>query len=342
MISRVLNFFNFATQPKPTIYDLEAKVLKYSGLELNRDLFVYDVPIEMNNKTYKIHTYRCGDHNTEELVLLHGYAGTSALYYPMLKELSEKYKVYCIDFIGMGLSSKEKFECQNTDETLDFLVGSIEKWRQEVGIEKFHLAGHSFGGYISGQYAARYPDKVKKLSLLSPVGFTKHDQELTIEHILEKSGFWRKMFINYVMNAWKNGVTPHSFLHNNPTIGKYLIGRYLGRLFTKESEEAEHVKEFMIEMLNLPLGAEPAIHHILKPPRAAAHFPLEEFIENMKMPIDCYFGEHDYMDTTGAERVKNRGKKIDFAFKVVPGAAHQLTMQNPLNLAKQLIDGYQF
>jgi len=219
----------------------------------------------------------------------------------------------------------------------------VSRWRQEVGIEKFHLAGHSFGGYISGQYAARYPDKVKKLSLMSPVGFTKHDKEYTIEEILEGAGFWRRKIFTYVLNAWNNGVTPQSFLHNNPTIGKYLIQKYLTRMFKKENEEeARNIEEFMLEMLNLPLGAEPAIHHILKPPRAAAHFPLEEFIEDLKMPIDCYFGERDYMDTTGAKRVWNRKKKTDFEFKIVPGAAHQLTMQNPTNLAMQLIDGFQF
>ena len=39
-----------------------------------------------------------------------------------------------------------------------------------MGLETFFLAGHSFGGYISGNYALRHPQRVKKLLLLSPLG----------------------------------------------------------------------------------------------------------------------------------------------------------------------------
>jgi pimeloyl-ACP methyl ester carboxylesterase len=34
----------------------------------------------------------------------------------------------------------------------------------------FYLAGHSFGGYIAGNYAVKYPQYIKKLLLISPIG----------------------------------------------------------------------------------------------------------------------------------------------------------------------------
>lgn len=34
----------------------------------------------------------------------------------------------------------------------------------------FYLAAHSYGGYIFGTYAAKYPQHIKKLLLLSPLG----------------------------------------------------------------------------------------------------------------------------------------------------------------------------
>ena len=34
----------------------------------------------------------------------------------------------------------------------------------------FVLVGHSYGGYISGTYAAKFPQHIKKLILLSPLG----------------------------------------------------------------------------------------------------------------------------------------------------------------------------
>jgi pimeloyl-ACP methyl ester carboxylesterase len=34
----------------------------------------------------------------------------------------------------------------------------------------FNMAGHSYGAYISAHYALKYPDKIKKLILVSPIG----------------------------------------------------------------------------------------------------------------------------------------------------------------------------
>ena len=42
-------------------------------------------------------------------------------------------------------------------------------------LRNFVLAGHSFGGFVSGHYACRYPQHVKKLLLLSPFGVPKRD-----------------------------------------------------------------------------------------------------------------------------------------------------------------------
>ena len=38
----------------------------------------------------------------------------------------------------------------------------------------FYLVGHSFGGYSVGHYAVKYPQHVKKLLLLSPIGIKYH------------------------------------------------------------------------------------------------------------------------------------------------------------------------
>ena len=47
----------------------------------------------------------------------------------------------------------------------------MENWRRAMGhLTGFYLAGHSFGGYIVGSYAAKYNKHIKKLILLSPVG----------------------------------------------------------------------------------------------------------------------------------------------------------------------------
>ena len=40
-------------------------------------------------------------------------------------------------------------------------------------LKGFILAGHSYGGYIAGNYALKYPSNIKKILFLSPIGITK-------------------------------------------------------------------------------------------------------------------------------------------------------------------------
>ena len=40
----------------------------------------------------------------------------------------------------------------------------------EEDFTNFYLAGHSFGGYLVGNYALQYPQHIKKLIMLSPIG----------------------------------------------------------------------------------------------------------------------------------------------------------------------------
>jgi pimeloyl-ACP methyl ester carboxylesterase len=54
---------------------------------------------------------------------------------------------------------------------IDYFTEYFEKWRIKMGIhEKFHLAGHSLGGYLVGNYVCKYPYNIKKLLLISPCG----------------------------------------------------------------------------------------------------------------------------------------------------------------------------
>ena len=65
------------------------------------------------------------------------------------------------------------------EQSISYFVEYLEKWRVEMGnIKDFYLAGHSFGGYIVGNYASKYHQYVRKLLLLSPIGVgSKFDKD---------------------------------------------------------------------------------------------------------------------------------------------------------------------
>lgn len=118
--------------------------------------------------------------DNQKLVLVHGFGGSSIIFYKLMKALSEKYHLIMVDIIGMGGSSRPVFQPESHVEAEEFLVNSFEIWRRKVEITDFILAGHSFGGYYTGLYTSHYPQHVKKLLLLSPIGVEEAPMNLTL------------------------------------------------------------------------------------------------------------------------------------------------------------------
>jgi pimeloyl-ACP methyl ester carboxylesterase len=104
---------------------------------------------------------------------VHGYGASGMIFYLILKRLSEKYHIVCLDLLGMGRSSRPRFRCRTAEEAEDFFVLSLEKWREEVGLDNLVLCSHSFGGYISGRYALRFSTHVKKIIFISSLGIDR-------------------------------------------------------------------------------------------------------------------------------------------------------------------------
>lgn len=53
------------------------------------------------------------------------------------------------------------------------MVDTVEGWRKAMNLnEKFTIAGHSYGGYISSFYTLNYSKYLKKTILISPIGST--------------------------------------------------------------------------------------------------------------------------------------------------------------------------
>ncbi len=332
-----------AASPLPQSWLFEEEVLKLSGLELHKELHVFDVTINFQGEEHKVHTYKCGDQNSEILVLVHGYGGSSLLYYPMLKKLSEKYKVYCIDLLGMGLSSRPEFKCQSTQETIDFFVESIELWREALAIEEFCLGGHSFGGYMSVHYSCKYHDRVKKLFLLSPVGVTKSQEEVNIEEFKKKLPWLRRQIFGMVQGMWESKTTPAEYYRKHSIIGNFLLKQYMTRQFGKEGKEEKLAKmliKYYTEILKLEGGSDRALYYVLRPPRMQAFEPAEDYIvENLKMPIVCYYGDRDWMDKTGSNRIFYSGSN-NFKIEQVSDSGHQITMHNPEEMASHLVSEF--
>ena len=112
------------------------------------------------------------------LVMLHGYGAGLGFFYRNFEPLSRSpgWKLYALDMLGMGRSSRPPFRIHAKDrqgkitEAENWFIDSLEEWRIKKGIERFTLLGHSMGGYMAVAYALKYPGRLNKLILASPVG----------------------------------------------------------------------------------------------------------------------------------------------------------------------------
>lgn len=326
------------------LQELEAEVLRHSGLEPFTELHILNVNIDFHGPNY-IHTIKCGNQVKDDLVLVHGFGGCGALFYPILKDLSMNFRVFCIDLLGMGLSSRPEYNYETTEEAIDFFVESIEKWREALGLESFYLAGHSLGGYISTQYSIRYQSRIKKLYLVSPAGITKERQKSE-----DENQGWISKALQQIMNKiganktvmqriWDENLTPHTLLKRYPIISKYLLRRYVINQYGQNGKETPLVElmiAFLTMMIEQPESSEKAVYYILKTPAGFAHLPLEDIIiEKLHIPVNCYYGDRDWMDWTGADRIS---KQVEtFKLKTINDAGHQVQLQNPKTLSEEII-----
>lgn len=121
---------------------------------------------------------RVGEHVEQNLVMLHGYGAGLGFFYKNFEGLSRAigWKVYALDLLGMGRSSRPPFKVHTKDrqgsitEAENWFIDALEEWRVEKKIERFTLLGHSLGGYLAVAYALKYPGHLNKLVLASPVG----------------------------------------------------------------------------------------------------------------------------------------------------------------------------
>lgn len=101
----------------------------------------------------------------EPLVMVHGFAESTRVWYRNVPELSEHYRVYLIDLPGFGAMRRFHRHCKLVE-----LGAWLDSWRQVAGLDQITLVGHSMGGYIAMALAAERPEKVKRLALVNSLG----------------------------------------------------------------------------------------------------------------------------------------------------------------------------
>ncbi len=101
------------------------------------------------------------------LVLLHGIMASLHTWDGWVETLKNDFRIIRVDIPGFGLTGPYADGIYNIERSVDMLDQLTDK----LGIDSFFLAGNSMGGYISWNFAAIHPEKVKRLILVDAAGY---------------------------------------------------------------------------------------------------------------------------------------------------------------------------
>ena len=105
--------------------------------------------------------------NAIPILFLHGFGASLQTWDTWAQALSEDCRVISVDLPGFGLTGEDPSGIYTDQRSVEVL----EAFLKELKIPKVVLVGNSMGGKFAWQFAARYPNQVAKLVLISPDGY---------------------------------------------------------------------------------------------------------------------------------------------------------------------------
>lgn len=124
--------------------------------------------INVNTRYGNTFIIACGEKSAPPLILLHGGGMNSCMWLEDIREYSLNYRVYAVDIPGEAGRSDENHLQLKGPYYEDWLIDVFDA----LSIEKADLMGISFGAWLSTKFSICYPQKVRKLVLLSPLGIS--------------------------------------------------------------------------------------------------------------------------------------------------------------------------
>lgn len=105
----------------------------------------------------------------DALLILHGWGASSESWILLQRALSkEGFRVIAIDLPGFGRTNPPSV-AWGVQEYANF----VERFVSAIGLDKFFLLGHSFGGQIAISFTVEHQELVRKLILAAPPGIRK-------------------------------------------------------------------------------------------------------------------------------------------------------------------------
>jgi pimeloyl-ACP methyl ester carboxylesterase len=127
---------------------------------------------KLDFKSNQLSYYTAGKKNNPCLLFLHGYLETGMIWKNFIPLLTNEFYIICPDIPGHGNSGvfAEIHEMNNLALAIDEIV-------KEEEIGKFHIIGHSMGGYLALAYRKIFPAKLISCTLFHSTCFPDTEEK---------------------------------------------------------------------------------------------------------------------------------------------------------------------
>ena len=247
------------------------------------------------------------------LVLLHGLLVTHHAFRAILDPLAmgtagqtqgwhEGRRVIALDLPGCGESDRPRPDDAD-GYSLSWLAARVDEALGALGVDRYDLLAHSFGGAVAAWLASEAPARVRRLVLVDPVVFT---MELPLEG--------------------RMALVPRL----GPLLFKQLyrradLRRYLLRVFSTPELLDERSVDVYWDRLGRDGGREAAYAMLVQMTRLD---PLRERLSRLQMPTLVVWGDRDaLMPVETGEQLVSLSPRAEL--RVVEGCGHAVAEERP-------------
>ena len=242
--------------------------------------------VKANNITFNYEQQGSG----EPLILIPYLAADNACYAFQVADYAKRFTCISLDLRGTGESDKP-----GGVYSVELFADDVAAFMQAIKVPKAHIMGLSLGAATGMWLAAKYPDKIKSLSLHS--AWTKTDP-----------------FAKIVVEGWQVMAKALGSVPEMIILGIF-PWCYTPELYAAKPEYIKSLADFVRSRPAQPLSA------FMQHSNAVIAHDVEAQLGRITAPTQITFGRHDMVTSTRfADRMKNgiRGSEV----LIFEGCAH--------------------